>query len=76
MKRKHLVMVLDTLEYLGLGGAAWLLSAVVLLLEDDFLVLGEGGVAAFSTASVCSWPGQLHVLKFIVVALFTFLLMH
>lgn len=71
MKRKHLVMVLDTLQYLG---AAWLVSAVVLLLEDDFLALGEGRVAAFSTASVCSWPGQLHVLKFIVAALFTFLL--
>lgn len=73
MKRKHLVMVLDTLEYLGPGGAAWVVSDVSFL-EDGFLVLGEGRVAAFTTAPVCGWPGQLHVLKFNVAALFAFLL--
>lgn len=50
MKRKHLVMVLDTLEYLELEGAAWVVSAVVPFLEDGFLVLGGGRVAAFTTA--------------------------
>lgn len=75
MKRKYLVMVLDNLDYLGLEGAAWLVSAVMSFLEDGFLVFGEGKVAAFTTAPVCGWPGQLHVLKFNVAALFTFLLM-
>lgn len=31
MKRKHLVMVLDTLEYLELEGAAWVVSDVSFL---------------------------------------------
>lgn len=72
MKRKHLVMILDTLEYLRLEGAVQVVSDV-LFLEDGFLVLG---VAAFTTAPVCGWCGQLHVLKFNVAALFVFLLMH
>lgn len=36
MKRKHLVVFFDTLEYLGLEGAAWVVSGVVSFLEDDF----------------------------------------
>lgn len=72
MKRKHLVMVLDTLEYLELEGAAWVVSAVVPFLEDGFLVLGEGRVAAFTTAlfvasldSCMSWNFMLqHCLLF------------
>lgn len=71
MKREHLVLVLDTLECLGLEGAAWVVgSATVLFLEDGFLILGGGRVAAPITAPVCGWPGQLCVLKFNVVASF------
>lgn len=76
MKRKHLVMFLDTLEFPGLEGAAWVVSTVVSFLEDGFLVLREGRVAAFTTAPVCGWPGQLHVLKFNVLALFHLFLVH
>lgn len=70
------MMVLDTCEYLRLEGAAWVVSAVVSFLEDGFLVLREGRVAAFTTAPVCGWPGQLHVLKFNVLALFHLFLVH
>lgn len=71
MKREHLVLVLDTLECLGLEGAAWVVgSATVLFLEDGFLILEGGRVAAHITAPVCGWPGQLCVLKFNVVASF------
>ena len=50
---------------------AWVVvSAIVSFLEDGFLILGEGRVAASITAPVCGWPGQLHVLSFNVVASF------
>lgn len=71
MEREHLVLVLDTLERLGLEGAAWVVgSATVLFLEDGFSILGGGRVAASITAPDCGWPGQLCVLKFNVVASF------
>lgn len=71
MMRKHLELVLDTLECLGLEGAAWVVgSAIALFLEGGFLILGDGRVAASVAAPVCGWPGQLCVLKFNVIASF------
>lgn len=71
MMRKHLELVLDSLECLGLEGAVWVVgSAIVSFLEGGFLILGDGRVAASVAAPVCGWSGQLRVLKFNVIASF------
>lgn len=53
----------------GLEGAAWAVgSAIMPFLEHGFLIWRDGRVVASITAPVCGWPGQLHVLKFNIVA--------